>query len=362
MESWTLTKRGAWDGIGLRLDNRAFDRSDPSDCQGNADSICAPVAPNQALSFVALLLTLVVVFWGGCMKNPNRLLPAAVLLAPLFLPPWRAIPLPGWELEKVSAVSMPALFLLPLISGRRWRELRFYLPDLFLLLFLGWSVTACAFNLTAYSGLYRGVWLMMQMIVPWLVGRLCLTRSEDLRALVATIWWVPVVYCAMAWTEALKGPTFAAVIYGESGPQMPRGLLFRPPVFTLHSLEMGNFIGLFALLLGGALKCGFLADDPVLQRRVRLGFWSAILCVGVTLSRGPLTALALGVVIPIFVRNLALLYTTLAAGGITLFFWMMSPYGSGIEVGALVAGGDSQLAVNLFYRFQQIDIFKRQTR
>lgn len=316
------------------------------------------MAPNQALSFVALLATLVVVFWGGCMKKPDRLLPAAMLLAPLFLPPWRTIPLPGWELEKVSSVSMPALFLLPLISGRRWRELRFYLPDLFLVLFLFWSVTACAYNLSAYSGVYRGMWLMMQMIVPWIVGRLCLTTSEDLRALVAKIWWVPIFYCAAAWIEAIKGPTFAAVIYGESGPQMPRGLFYRPPVFTLHSLELGNFVGLIALLLGGALKAGFLDDDPVLRGRVRLGFWSAILCVGVTLSRGPLTALALGVLVPVFLRHVALLYSTLAAAGIALFFWMMSPYGSGVEVGALVAGGDSQLAVNLFYRFQQIDIFK----
>ena len=316
------------------------------------------MAPNQALSFLALFLTVAGIFWFGCLKKPERLLPAAMLLGPLFLPPWRSIPLPGWALEKVSAISMPAICLLTMIPARRWREMRLFLPDIFLLLFVAWNVVACASNLSAYSGVYRGIHLLMHMVVPWLVGKLCLNSEEDLRALVGTIWWVPIFYCAAAVLEAIKGPTFSAIIYGESGPLMPRGFLFRPPVFTLHSLEMGNFIGLLALLLGASLYSKFLDDDRALRDRARLGFVAAIVCVGITQSRGPITALGLGVFVVLFLRHVNLLYSALASGGVALFFWMMSPYGSGHAVGSMVASGGDQLAVNLFFRFQQIDIFK----
>src|SRR5262249_8056762 len=62
--------------------------------------------------------------------------------------------------------------------------------------------------------------------------------------------------------------------------------------------------------------------------------------------------------VPLLLRRTALLNAALGALGVGLFYWMMSPQGSGLEVGMLVASGSTKLAENLLFRFQQIDIFK----
>jgi hypothetical protein len=147
------------------------------------------------------------------------------------------------------------------------------------------------------------------------------------------------------------------MIYGEHVLGLHRGGLFRPIVFTQGALELGHMMCMLAVIMVGLWR----TRAPVRHHvsTLDLGVIFSILGVFACLSRGPITALLMGLFIPLLVRRPALVSSVIAIAGVVFFLWMLSPSGEAVLVGAaLTDSGDTDTGMSLFFRFLQIEQFK----
>lgn len=313
---------------------------------------------NAGLTTPVLLLTMGFTLWGGLVLGPRRVVPFLLLFGPLLLPAYGVIDLPGLpQLDRVTAVTIPALVLLFATPRECWQRFRFVWPDAFLLLFVAWSVLCTALNQGEYAARAMGLKNTLHLVVPYMAGRLYLQQTRDLVALGRVLVPFVLVYFGMMAFEARMYPRFQYWLYGEAVDGLYRYGLYRPIVFAQNALELGHLMALFGVVLlalyrtGGEIRhyCGRL-----------LPFAIVAACCGVflTLSRGPALGLFLGGLIPLLFRRTGWVACGIAMCGVGLFAWLLGPGGHEFLTGLTRTEAQSETDQTLLYRFMQIEAFK----
>lgn len=306
---------------------------------------------------LVLFLTFGATLWGGFVVGPRRVVPFLVFLGPLFLPAYATYKIPGLpDLERVTAVTIPAVLLLIFSPRECWQRLRFGFPDLVLAVYVAWCVLCVQLNQGGWAAMAMTVALFLRLIMPWMVGRLYLQEERDLLLLVKAVIPILVVYLGLMLYEARFYPQFQAMLYGEHVLGLGRAGVYRPIVFTQGALELGHMMCMLAMIMVGLWR----SRSPGRQRisSLDLGVVFSILAVFACLSRGPITALLMGLIIPLWMKRTALVSCVVGVGGVLFFFWMLSPSGQALLVGSAVADQNTVSGMSVFFRFLQIEQFK----
>ena len=313
---------------------------------------------NAGLTVPVLFLTLGFTLWGGLVLGPRRVVPFLLLFGPLFLPAYGVIDLPGLpRLDRITAVTIPALVLVLATPRDCWRRFRFVWPDLLLLLYLTWTVVCTAMNQGSYAAQAMGLKNTLHLLVPYMAGRLYLQTTGDLLALMRVLVPFVLVYFALMLFEARMYPRFQLWLYGEDVAGLARYGLFRPIVFTQNALELGHFMALFAVLMIAVHRSG--PDNRhACGRLLTFGILAACCGVLLTLSRGPLVGLLAGALLPLWFRRTGWVACGIALSGVGLFAWLLSPAGSGFLLDLVRTQAGSETDQTLLYRFMQVEAFK----
>ena len=317
-----------------------------------------PLPGTVDFALLVLFLTFGATLWGGFVAGPRRLVPFLVFLGPLFLPAYATFPIPGLpDIERVTAVTIPAALLLLFSPRECWQRFRAGVPDLLMLVFVTWSVICVGVNQGPWAATSMTARQFLVFVMPWMVGRLYVQEERDLVVLVKAVIPMLVIYLGLMLFEARFYPQFQGMVYGEHVLGLNRGGLFRPIVFTQGALELGHMMCMLAMIMVGLWR----TQGPV-RRRVStldVGVVFSILCTLACLSRGPITALLMGLFIPLLVRRPALVSCLIGTAGVLFYFWMLGPSGQALLVGAaLTDEGDTDPGMSLFFRFLQIEHFK----
>lgn len=312
------------------------------------------------------LITLALVFlaclWGGLVLGPDRFLPFLLFTATLLLPANVVLNLPALpDLDRHTAVTLPALLLLVITSRRRWAAYRTAWPDAFLFAFVAWAVF-CVFLLQGtWPAMSRFLVLLVTLVVPYVAGRLYLSSNEDLQVFVRAIIPLFIVYFVLIVVETRLGAVVRPAVYGIWTITDSRMGLYRPTVLASDTLELGNHMGLAAILFLGAYR-GWKGRGEPLPRFLLVAAAACAAGCLLSLSRGPVFGLALALLTPIVMRNTRWVGVALGLAGLGVFFWMLSPAGSGAAMAHHLGAGNDDIGSTgqtLNYRFLQIDHFKQ---
>ncbi len=312
-------------------------------------------------ALITLGLVFLVCLWGGLVLGPDRLIPFLLFCGTLLLPPnvvWNLPALP--DLDRRTAVTLPALFLLLTTSRQRWAAYRTAWPDAFLYAFVAWGVF-CVFLLQGtWPALARFMVMLVSLVVPYVAGRLYLHSHDDLQAFIKATIPLFILYLGLILIETRMGPVFRPSLYGVWTVTDMRGGLYRPTVFASDTLELGHHMGLAAILFLGTWRGWRGQGQPLPRFLLPAALATAAGCL-LTLSRGPITGLALALLGPVLLRNTRWLGVALGLAGFALFVWMMSPLGSGAQAAHYLGATNDDIGSTgqtLNYRFLQIDHFK----
>lgn len=310
----------------------------------------------EAFAHLVLFLTFGATLWGGFIAGPRRILPFLVFLGPMFLPAHAHYALPGVpDLSRTTAVTIPALALLLFTPSSCWKRFKLAWPDLLLVAFVGWAVICVAVNQGAWSASSQLAMQTLVLVMPILIGRLYVHEDSDLLALVKAVTPLVAVYLVLMLFEARFYPRLQGWIYGEDVLGLYRGGFYRPVVFMQNALELGHMMCLLAVMLYALWRTDRRRTHGT--RTLDVGLFCSLAGVAVCFSRGPIIALALGLLVPRILRRPAFVSCLLGLAGVLFYFWMMGPSGSGLLVGAALTD-DSATGQSLFYRFLQIEAFK----
>lgn len=324
----------------------------------------APSAPQSGmynLGILVLFLVFAATLWGGVIVGPDRLVPFLIFTSTLLLPAV-SYDLPSLpDIDKITAVTMPTMLLFLMTSRERWSLYRSAWPDLFLYLFVAWATMSVLINQGAYPALSRLVLLSATLVVPYVAGRLYLSTTDDLTILVRAVAPIVVVYLGIMAVEARTGPILGPMLFGVWQDAYSRAGIYRPVGLAYGSLELGHYMVLVAIVFAGTHR-GRTGLDLSTPRLLGWGTGAAILGALMSVSRGPITGLALGFLPPMVLRNTRGLGVILGLIGIGVYLWMLSPNGSGMAIAeALGSPATSEIGSaqqTLAYRFMQIDAFK----
>ncbi len=308
-----------------------------------------------------LFLVFAATLWGGLIVGPDRLVPFLIFTSTLLLPPV-TFDLPSLpDLDKITAITLPGLFLLLLTRPERWARFRSAWPDLFLYMFVAWGFFSVLLNQGAYAAVSRLLLLSATMLIPYIAGRLYLSTADDLLVLVRAVAPILLVYLLLMGFEARVGPVIGPALFGVWNDPYERAGIFRPVGLASGSLELGHYMVLAAVVLAGTHR-GRIGLDQSTPALLAWGAMAAALGALMSVSRGPIVGLVLGFIPPMVLRNTRGLGVLIGITGIGVYLWMMSPGGSGAAVARILgdaAEGDIGSAQQtLAYRFLQIDAFK----
>ena len=313
---------------------------------------------SSTFTTVVLFLTLGFTLWGGFVMGPRRIVPALLLLGPLFLPAFALVNLPGVPpLDRLTAVTAPALLLFFFSSRECWRRFRFTWPDVLLLTYVVWTIICVTVNQGGYAATSMAISQVLTIAVPYFAGRLYLQRVHDVLHLVRLIVPFVLVYFVLMAFEARMYPRFQSWVYGEDVTGLYRLGIYRPIVFAQNQLELGHMMVLLTLLMVGVHRAG-----GKIRKHAGRHLEIAILagCVGVlmSLSRGPIITLGMVLLVPVFFKRQGLLACALGVSGVAFFAWMLRPGVSSILAGLAMVDADSEAGQTLFFRFLQIESWK----
>lgn len=314
-----------------------------------------------SLGILYLILVFAATLWGGLVVGPNRIVPFLIFVQTILLPAGVVWTLPGVpDLDKVTAVTLPALLLMALTKRERWLAYRTAWPEWFLFLFVAWAFFSVLLNNGIYPALARLMLLTATMLVPYIAGRLYLRTSEDLFAFVKAILPLVIVYAVVMAIEARTAPFVSDTLFGISAPAQERVGLYRPVVLASGALELGHYMAMTTALLLGAGR-GWRALGRPVPGLLGLGTWAAAIAACLSLSRGPIVGLALVLLAPLLGRNSRWFSVTLGIAGLAFFLWMMGPNITGTEVARMLGVADADegsYTQTVGFRFLQIDAFE----
>ncbi|HLU39699.1 MAG TPA: hypothetical protein VK081_09950 [Planctomycetota bacterium] len=311
---------------------------------------------------VCLLLVFAATLWGGLIAGPQRLVPFLIFVQTMILPAGIVLQVSGLpDIDKVTAITLPALLLMFVTPRERWARYRAAWPDAFLYLLVVWAFFSVLLNNGPYQALSRLLLLIATLIVPYVAGRLYLCTSEDLHAFVKAVVPLVVLYAVGMALEARLQPFFSEVLFGVWAPAHERLGLFRPVMLASGSLELGHYMVLAVIVLAGAWR-GWRGLDQPIPRALPIGALAAGLAACLSVSRGPVIGLLLALVTPRVLRETRWLGTVLGVGGLVFFLWMLGPTVTGAEIAAFFGGEaamtDGTYSQTVGYRFLQIDAFE----
>jgi hypothetical protein len=315
-----------------------------------------------ALGITYLVLVFAATLWGGLVLGPTRLVPFLIFAQTMIMPAGVTLQLPGVpDLDKVTAITLPALLLLVVTKRERWLAYRGAWPDLFLYLFVIWAFFSVLLNNGPYAALSRLLLLMVNMVVPYLAGRLYLRTSEDLFVFVKALLPIVLVHGLFMVLETRLSPFVNNVLFNVWQPAHWRMGFCRPAVLSHGSLELGHYMVLLTVLLLGAQR-GWRGLAQPIPRLMPFGILAAFAGTVMSISRGPNMGLALALFTPLFLRNTRWLGLAMAIAGLAFFVWMLGPTITGAEVATMLAGEaastEGTYSQTVGYRFLQIDAFE----
>lgn len=312
-------------------------------------------------ALIVLTLVFLACLWGGLVLGPDRFLPFLLFTATLLLPANVVLNIPALpDLDRHTAVTLPGLLLLAITRRSRWAAYRTAWPDAFLFAFVAWGVFCVLLLQGTWAAMSRLMVMMVSLVVPYVAGRLFLSSNEDLRVFVRATIPLFLVYFLLILAESRLGAVFRPAVYGIWTVTDSRMGLFRPTVFASDTLELGNHMGLAAILFLGAYRGWKGLREPIPRFLLVACAACAMGCL-LSLSRGPIVGLGLALVAPIVLRNTRWLGVVLGFAGLAMFLWMLSPGGSGGAAAAYLGAGNDDIgstSQTLNYRFLQIDHFK----
>jgi hypothetical protein len=313
------------------------------------------------VGILLLLFVFVSTLWGGLVLGPHRLLPYLVFMSVFLLPAHVHWILPGLpDIDRLNVITLPAILLL-MLAGQRWSRLQIRWPDVFLLGFLTWAFYSVLLNQGIYPALARLLELTTTLAAPWLIGRLFLSTEEDVRLFIKALCPVLAVYPLLMLPEMLAGPFIAEALFGSWTSETERFGLFRPVVLSQGCLELGHTWALAAVILLAHIRSRRSRRERV-PGFVVWTFAMSVLATLMSLSRGPIVGLALGLFVPLVLRSTRWLALLLGSAGLLLFLWMVSPLGSGGEIARALLTNTGEIGSTdqtVHYRFLQIDAFKQ---
>lgn len=315
----------------------------------------------HSLGVAYLALVFVATLWGGLVVGPQRIVPFLILAQTMLLPSGIDMPLPLVpDLDKVTAVTLPALLLFLVTKRETWAQYRTAWPDLFVFMFVIWAALSVLLNNGPYAAVARVLLLGTTMIVPYVAGRLYLRTSEDLFQLVKAITPLLLVYLLLMVIEARLSPILASKLFGTWAMSDYRLGVYRPVVLASGSLELGHYMVLVTILIAGAGR-GWRGLEMPLPSLQRFGVLAAGLGACLSVSRGPIMGLALAFLTPYVLKNTRWLGAALGLGGLAFFLWLLGPV-TGIEVASYLVGEDAStqgtIGQTVAFRFFQIDVFE----
>ncbi len=315
-----------------------------------------------SLGIAYLIAIFAATLWGGLILGPNRLVPFLIFAQTMLLPAGVVLELPGVpDLDKITAVTLPALLLLFVTKRDRWSEYRGAWPDTFLYLFVIWAFFSVLLNNGPYAAVSRLLFLGVSLVVPYVAGRLYLRTSEDLLLFVKAIVPIVLVHLVLMFAEARLSTFVNSTLFNVWQPSHWRLGFCRPVVLASGSLELGHYMVLLTILFAGAIR-GWRGRDQQVPRALPVGFLAALIGTLMSVSRGPNMGLALAFLTPLVLRNTRWVGVILALAGLLFFVWMMGPNVSGAEVATYLAGDaantEGTYSQTVGYRFLQLDAFK----
>ncbi|MEZ5963969.1 MAG: hypothetical protein R3F56_09015 [Planctomycetota bacterium] len=307
-----------------------------------------------------LILVFAATLWGGLVIGPQRILPFLIFAQTMLLPAHIVWTLPGVpDLDKVTAVTLPAILLVLVTKRERWRQYRSAWPDLLLYGFVTWAFFSVLLNNGAYSALSRLMQLSVSMLIPYVAGRLYLQTSDDLFAFVKAIAPLVLVYVLGMLIESRLSPFLSERVFGVWAPAFARLGFYRPVMLASGALELGHYMTLTTVLLLGARR-GWRGLGAPMPRLLGFACWAAGLGACLSMSRGPTLGLALALLPPLVLRNTRWIGAALSLAGLAFFLWMLTPQITGAELAAMLGGGNEEgsYGQTVGYRFLQIDAFE----
>lgn len=315
-----------------------------------------------ALGLVYLLAVFAATLWGGLVLGPTRLVPFLIFAQIMILPAGVVLDLPGIpDLEKVTAVTLPALLLLLVTPSDRWKDYRSAWPDVFLYLFVTWAFLSVLLNNGPYAACSRLLLLAVTLVVPFVAGRLYLRSSEDLMVFAKALAPIIVIHLLVMIAESRLTPFVSKAVFGVWQPAHWRFGFCRPVVLSHGSLELGHYMVLATIVFAGAVR-GWRGLGQQVPRLLAVAAVAAGIGALLSFSRGPNLGLALAFFTPYFCRNTRWVGLVLGVAGLIFFVWMLGPTVTGAEVATYLAGEDAYtegtLSQTVGYRFLQIDAFE----
>lgn len=204
-----------------------------------------PIAGAALIAWFPITLVLFVLL------PPRRAILAAVIGGTLFLPQY-AVELPGPDLTKLAASTVPALVCAMLFDWGRFSVLRPNRVDLGMAaLILGAIPTSVTNGLGAYDGLFFTIHTFASWGAAYVLGRAYFGDREGLRDLGVAIFVGGLVYAPFCLWEIRMSPQLHDTIYGfkqHTFGQTRRFGGYRPMVFMQHGLGVGSWMACASVL------------------------------------------------------------------------------------------------------------------
>lgn len=204
-----------------------------------------PIAGAALIAWFPLTLVLFVLL------PPRRAVLASMIGGVLFLPMY-AVQLPGPDLDKAAAATVPALLCALMFDAGRFAALRPNRIDLGMaVMILGFIPTSINNGLGVYDGVFFAITTFATWGAAYALGRAYFGDREGLRELAAAIFIGGLIYIPFCLWEFRMSPQLHDIVYGfhqHTFGQTRRLGGWRPTVFMQHGLAVGSWMACASVL------------------------------------------------------------------------------------------------------------------
>jgi hypothetical protein len=173
----------------------------------------------------------------------------------LFLPQV-IVDLPGLTLNKIAVVTIVTAFAAAMLPGNNRGGVRFTVLDIPLWIFLSSTCLSSISNgLGSYDGFATALKFFISFGIPWYIGKVVFSSSENRNVLIRTSILAGLVYVPFCLFEMKMAPILHTTIYGY-GARGARGEnlemtalrfgLWRPSVFMTYGLQTALMMGVLS--------------------------------------------------------------------------------------------------------------------
>ncbi|PQO45965.1 hypothetical protein [Blastopirellula marina] len=314
----------------------------------------------NTIADVALIAWPIVAFALFLSISARTAMLSAIIVSWLFLP-IHSIPLPLLPDLNKTTVACGSIFACILIfDSQKLTQLQFKWYDLACLVLCICPFASSLINdLGAYDGLSASLLASFKWGLPYLIGRLSLRTTQDMREFAIAIFLGGVIYIPFCLYEIKMSPQLHATIYGmhqHSFAQTVRFGGWRPTVFMEHGLMVSAW-------MASATLCGYwLWRSGALAKLGRIPVWSLVISLLATTilckSTGALILLAVGVAVlelTLLTQTRFALIALLATAPLVIVTRTASDF-SYEGLVDLVANYSAERAESLEFRFRNEDI------